>query len=315
MSASPLAEIYESRNSNNNIDVNAAFRFVTGKSKNKSPTRTESALRRANKRREQKTRKRAQRALAEVVREAAVLVPEKMDEHHVVLVEKAIVDFFRDGYMRYKADEETVSDGEIIDYIRNLFRENGVIVSGGFVLKSMGLLKASEAASSIDIDIYVPSSVKKQVYTDLSELFNCDRRANGVCEHKYFKAAPGAKGKGAFFTKNGIYSVTKFSKSDPKAEMDLVRANRTTKPIRIVQNFDLSFCQNWYDGKNVYSMDKSAVLKEKTGYLTKEYVEGFMEGNPVTADRIYKYIRRGFGVSYIHPESGDLIEVHLPSKP
>ena len=38
----------------------------------------------------------------------------------------------------------------------------------------------------------------------------------------------------------------------------------------VVTNFDLSFCEIWFDGENVYSNDPESITT-KTGYLKKDY--------------------------------------------
>lgn len=86
--------------------------------------------------------------------------------------------------------------------------------------------------------------------------------------------------------------------------MDLVQADSNSTPIQIIQRFDLSFCQNWYDGENLWSMDRDAVYKEEDGLLEDSYVPLYLEKNPVTRKRIAKYMKRGFGVKYRDPETG-----------
>ena len=238
--------------------------------------------------------------------------PDIMEEKYVKMVQKALVNFFRDGYITYFAEDTEPTDEEILDFINEMIINAKMVISGGFILKSMGFIKESEASSSIDVDIYLPHNVHASVYDTMSKLFNCDRYNSGKhkdkCILKYFRVGEGSKS--AFFRKNKIYSVTKYQRTRPGiAEMDLVRADKTTKPIGIVKRFDLTFCQNWYDGNNVWAQDKPAVLKEDTGYLDAEYVAGYLEGNNVTRKRIGKYMKRGFRVSYIDPVTANIIEI------
>jgi len=241
------------------------------------------------------------------------LEPEILDDIYKERVQHALVKFFKDGYIKNIADGEPTSDEIILEYINSILIRYNIKISGGFILKSMGLFEGNSGAGSIDIDIYLPyinsktKNIPKRIHDLLSNLFNTDI-INGKKQFKYFKVTHGAKS--AFFKKNGIYSVTKYSKM-PNSEMDLVQADYSTTPINIIKRFDLSFCQNWYDGENVWSMDKSAILKEDVGTLEDDYVEIYLAGNPVTKKRIKKYIQRGFRVKYRNPETNDMIEITL----
>jgi len=93
--------------------------------------------------------------------------------------------------------------------------------------------------------------------------------------------------------------------------MDLVQADRATTPEDIIRRFDLTFCQNWYDGEHVWSMDIEAVYKRKPGMLEDSYVPLYLDGNPVTRKRIAKYIKRGFRIEYKDPETGAAVEITL----
>jgi hypothetical protein len=94
-----------------------------------------------------------------------------------------------------------------------------------------------------------------------------------------------------------------------KAEMDVVQASSRSSPMRIIRNFDLTFCQNWYDGEHLWSMDPEAVFRRAPGTLEPSYVPIYRSGNSVTRKRILKYIRRGFRVQYRDPNSRRLIEI------
>lgn len=243
---------------------------------------------------------------------------ELLNIEDVKKVQNALINFFREGYLKYVSTEKA-SDTDIIDYINNILITYGIKISGGFILKSMGLFSGNTGSSSIDIDIYAPyiSSTDKsrkkrrtiKLHKLLYELFNADRSNTGIPVYKYFKVNRVNSHKSIFFRKNGIYSVTKYVKF-PNAEMDIVQSDSSTTPIKIIQRFDLSFCQNWYDGVNLWSMDRKGVYKEDMGTLEDSYVELFLGKNPVTLKRIAKYISRGFRVKYKDPSSGTYIEIH-----
>jgi hypothetical protein len=111
----------------------------------------------------------------------------------------------------------------------------------------------------------------------------------------------------------GIRSVTKFKrgiKDTPSyGEMDFVRAysTKTDKhplrtPEQIVNDFDLTFCENWYDGRNVYITHKKAILKEEPGFLKSTYLFSYLLGkNKMSVNRVKKYIQRGFRIIFVDP--------------
>jgi hypothetical protein len=94
-----------------------------------------------------------------------------------------------------------------------------------------------------------------------------------------------------------------------KAEMDVVQAAIKSSPVQIIRSFDLTFCQNWYDGTELWSMDREAVYKRAPGTLEDSYVPIYMSGNPVTRKRILKYIKRGFRVQYTDTDTGAPVEI------
>jgi len=243
------------------------------------------------------------------------LHPEIVDEY-IPSLSKALVEFFRTGYNKYYREEFGSSDEDILRFINNTIIKYKLKISGGFILKGLGLINSSEASSSKDIDIYLPSNSAREVYSVMSKLFNSDKYGNGkragMDKFKLFRVAPhGAKGK--FFRMNGIDNVRKYERSDPYAEMDLVCPIPSRSPIGVIKAFDLTFCQNWYDGEHLYMMHKKAVLKEEPGYLMPSYIELYLtEKNPSTIGRIAKYMKRGFRIAYIDPETETIIEITEP---
>ena len=256
---------------------------------------------------------RASRARREPKREPQLLRDEDKEK-----VQAALVKFFREGYEKNVSGGEPASDETILKYINSILTTYGVKISGGFVLKNMGMFEGNTGSTSIDIDIYLPyinmrNPKKKkertiEIHTLLRNLFNVDIKDDKPV-FRYFKVSPrGRSQKHAFFTKNGIYSVTKYLRGE-NAEMDLVQADSNSTPIQIIQRFDLSFCQNWYDGENLWSMDRDAVYKLQDGLLEDSYVPLYLDKNPVTRKRIAKYMKRGFGVKYRDPTTGDFVKI------
>lgn len=79
-------------------------------------------------------------------------------------------------------------------------------------------------------------------------------------------------------------------------DIDIMIVHPNYSLYRIVTNFDLTFCQIWYDGENVrtsHAMD----IKTKKGVLQKDYVNAYANGNEFLLHRVKKYQKRGFSIS------------------
>jgi hypothetical protein len=127
-----------------------------------------------------------------------------------------------------------------------------------------------------------------------------------------------------FLQKNGIFSVHKHKRNvgGVYAEMDLVRASLSRTPVNIVRNFDLSIVMNWYDGERLLCMNPEAIFDSKhvTSFLQYSYVPiylGIGSANMVSVarGRILKYIMRGYRISYVNPDSGEVTEITISDMP
>jgi hypothetical protein len=112
----------------------------------------------------------------------------------------------------------------------------------------------------------------------------------------------------SFLRRNGIRSVQTFYKAGVngarlgKHVMDIMAVRNSRSPLDVVQNFDLTFCQIWYDGESVWATHPEHI-RNKRGYLQKDYVSLLVEGNRFLKSRMEKYIKRGF---IIQPESNTI---------
>jgi len=254
--------------------------------------------------------------------------PGKMERRYEESFEEGLVKFFRSGYEKNFNDEKVASNEEILIFIKEVINQYHLRISGGFVLKNMGLSVEDRSKPSVDIDIYVPFRIPDkfpEFYKVMALLFNCDPGWDDDHPFRIRKFVTNrAKGKRkGFFDKNGIYSVFKHERTVDGlyAEMDLVRGQSDMPPEKIIRNFDLSVCMNWYDGKHIYAMDKDAILDKEgtTGWLNYSYLHLLLgiknehgtkwQKNPVTRDRILKYLLRGYRISYVHPTEGKVYEI------
>lgn len=79
--------------------------------------------------------------------------------------------------------------------------------------------------------------------------------------------------------------------------MDVMTVRNKKSPLEVVQNFDLTFCQVWYDGKDVWATHPEHIV-ERVGYLQGDYVKLFLAKNMFLQRRLKKYQRRGFEIRF-----------------
>jgi hypothetical protein len=103
----------------------------------------------------------------------------------------------------------------------------------------------------------------------------------------------------SFFRRNNILGRIQFVKDGIKPTiLDVIIVKNSVPLTDVVQNFDLTFCEIWYDGNTVNAADPNGVLN-KTGTLKTDYVNCLLEKfNTFTIKRINKYLKKGFNISY-----------------
>jgi uncharacterized protein YktB (UPF0637 family) len=241
--------------------------------------------------------------------------PDILEEKYVTKLDKDLASFFKSGYLRYFS-EGRENERDIVAFVKNTIKKYKLIISGGYVLKCISTAFTNALKPSVDVDIYVPNHIPHrypEFYETMAKLFNCDvyTRENGSTGYKVNRFIASSKqGKSSFFNKNGIYSVYKHERNVDGlyAEMDLVRAVDGITAKSIVLNFDLSVCMNWYDGEHIYVMDLPGVTKQASGFLNYSYNTLYRESK-VSRDRIYKYLTRGYRISYMNPNDGEFHEI------
>ncbi len=201
-------------------------------------------------------------------------------------IEQKLEDCFYEGY---NANVAAIAKGEFLPALRQLLIDNEAIIAGGFLLNALG--KYPSGTGQVDLDIYVPCRHLKGFNLIWAKIIQATRISQFQSTH-YCKS---------FLRKNGIRSVQKLraakpiSPECPTQEVD-VMAVRNRRPVtEVVKNFDLTFCQIWYDGRSVFATHPTHI-ENKVGLLQKDYVRVFLAGNTFLKHRLYKYQQRGFRV-------------------
>jgi hypothetical protein len=165
-------------------------------------------------------------------------------------------------------------------------KETGAILSGGFVLQAIA--KYSLRAIEQDLDIYVPCTNMPRFLLSIID----DFIFKGVDAVRHFDATIYCR---SFLRKNGIRRVHTFG--GPHISVDVMSVRTRKTPVEVCSNFDLTFCQVWFDGTTVFATHPDHI-REMKGHLQGDYVQTFIAGNEFLKRRLLKYKGRGFAIEY-----------------
>jgi len=204
-------------------------------------------------------------------------------------VQQALVRFFDAGYnAHFRASDNT----DTLTFLNRTLKENNAVIAGGFLLNAIHNYIRPGVYETVDIDIYVPCKNLKKVNKIMAKLTNSGR----LSQHNATSYCL------SFLRRNGIRSVQTFYHANETRDpirysipsiMDIMAVRNARSPLEVVQNFDLTFCQIWYDGETLWATHPSDV-RNKKGVLQNDYVTLFLQGNIFLKNRIRKYARRGF---------------------
>ena len=173
-----------------------------------------------------------------------------------------------------------------INDFSSLLKETESLLAGGFVLDAVNITRLR----NIDMDIYVNLSNAKKLFEVLTTEYNF--------RVALLHTAPAYDQ--SFFRKNNIIERIALFRRDTrkKITIDIMIIPDTVNVKTVVQNFDLTFCEIWYDGLNVAGTDLENSLAKK-GYLRDEYKESLLVYfNKFILNRIRKYTKRGYSIDY-----------------
>jgi len=236
-----------------------------------------------------------------------------------------------EGLPRLKIVLEQALGVEGAEKLCNLLQETGALIAGGSVLQAIQDAEVNHAViKEQDIDIYVPvqnakaffaAFVRDPVTAILKPYTTSDQHR--ILERSY-KSALYCK---SFLQKNGIKKVYNFIKRQYKAidvrgtrrvtetgrsEFDVMIVRNRRTPLQVVNNFDLTFCQTWFDGKNIYASHPEDI-RQKSGTLQGEYVDLFLTGNKFLHHRVNKYGMREYKIALDKQTEGKDIVPHVRS--
>jgi hypothetical protein len=189
-------------------------------------------------------------------------------------------------------------------------KKAGAVIAGGSILSAFCNFEIK------DLDIYVN---KKKMISLVNTLLNLGYRVSNSCLAPVYDQS--------FFKKNNIISRFVFTtdthivKTGYLIPIDVMVIQDNINVVDVVKNFDLSFCEAWFDGENVYAVDPDGITN-KRGILKPDYNEAlFKYFNRFILKRIKKYVKRGFNITYsisgcpsffgkIHPEVKEITNLN-----
>ena len=155
--------------------------------------------------------------------------------------------------------------GALFEPFVKILRDCNAIISGSNVLSVVGDKKFY--ANDFDIYVKIEDSIPL-----LKFIMGQD--------YKIRKKATFGRYCPTFLNKNGIRTIYNYPYYDNPLNhpVDVMVVRNSQSPVDVVKNFDLTFCQVWYDGQKVYATHPLDV-KNGTGYLCGDYVEPFLNNN------------------------------------
>ena len=196
------------------------------------------------------------------------------------LIEATLLARLKPGYIANIQEEgRETSDTDILTFIKDILIDCEALVAGGFLLGTIHNYDRRNNINSndpkLDMDFYVPCRNLVKFNKIFAKLID----AHSVSQHNatfYCRS---------FLRRNGIRSVQTFYSASVREFnawghihdikfplIDIMAVRNARSPLDVVQNFDLSFCQLWYDGKGVWATHPEDV-KTKTGILQGDYVK------------------------------------------
>lgn len=181
-------------------------------------------------------------------------------------------------------------DEEVVNQLNRVLTKTQSYIAGGFIVKSLTNYYSFRHVKQ-DIDIYVNQKNVAELLRFFVE--------NGLFYVSSNNVAPVYDQ--SFFRKNHIstrFFLSSFDNYKYNYTIDVMVIPDEFDIKSVITNFDLTFCEVWWDGKEVGGTNIDDTIN-KTGILRKDYEKALIEdGNMFILNRISKYNKRGFTIKY-----------------
>jgi hypothetical protein len=172
---------------------------------------------------------------------------------------------------------------------KEVIMKNRAIVAGGSVLSAFCDYKIN------DFDIYVNYSNAKNLLEDIMMLgFQCDDVNIAPAYDESFFRKNNIMSRFFMIPNGSLYDRQRLYLSQ-HTTIDIMVIPNSIPLENVVTNFDLTFCQVWWDGENIHSYDIDDI-RSKSGSLNPDYINTYLDCNSFIINRIKKYKNRGFQI-------------------
>jgi len=197
---------------------------------------------------------------------------------------------------------------DFVERFRKIIHECDACVAGGFVLSAY----SKKTFKSSDLDIYIPFKSVKKFFDFLTPSLNPREYYNPLeiidgyplIRRNVFASAYDD----SFLRKNKIMwvitlplRVTRINDFLNIDSFDVMVVADKILTESVVQNFDLTCSETWYNGVEVKSTEN--ITDNMNCYLRQDYITSLLNGNYFIYNRIKKYSKRGFKIDFQLPKS------------
>ena len=190
---------------------------------------------------------------------------------------------------------------EYWEFLNTSLKTANAFIAGGAVLGAY----TDDKINDVDIYIHASKAVAFVNAITLNDTYIMSTR-NNYLRPSYDQS---------FFRKNKILGRFSFiqewdtsiktrsqaiDQSDIFPDIDIMIIPDEIPILNVITNFDLTFCEIWYDAEKeqVNAVDTEGI-RNKRGLLKKEYTEKLLlDFNNFTVKRLQKYMKKGFSITY-----------------
>lgn len=216
-----------------------------------------------------------------------------------------------------KIDKKLATYIKDVKGFKEILEKHNAYIAGGFLLSAI----TDNSFETSDIDIYVSAINFDSLFESFSRIEDSDiikiidyrhilsTTIRKNTEHKCYNSKEEKKNKlecsfimaseydQAFFKKNNIkFKIDfKLKYNNLILKCDIMVINTNTPVLNVINNFDLTCCQLWYNGSE-FNGSHLEDIKQKKAQLNKDYIESLLNNNYFIKNRIEKYTKRGFEI-------------------
>jgi hypothetical protein len=185
-------------------------------------------------------------------------------------------------------------DFESYKGFKQLLKNTGSIIAGGSILSAIHNEKIN------DIDIYAHKEGARQIIEFLNKHYYHNNFKQTFYEHNispaYDESFLRANNIKIRFNLNYKGRLNSFSR-ELETSIDIMIVDDSLKLENVVSNFDLTFCQVYFDGEKFVTSHPDHVIA-KSGFLEDSYIKSLLKFNKFTINRIQKYKEKNYTIKY-----------------